>query len=344
MKRGATVVLSLAGIALFAYVVVRAGPERIWETLRRISFPEFLVLILLRILFWGLRSLNWKAVLERCGGTSGLPHLLGARMAGHAMGYITPTSRIGGDAFKALMVEKIPQRKVIASVVIDKTIELLVTAVLIPVGLALLVISAPLPPAQTATFLGMTALIIGLVAWLIHQQRHGFFMRLLNLLNRFRLGRAFRRRHESKIAETDALMSSFYIHHRDRFALVFFGYMVFIALWTAEIYLTLHFLGCSAITMEKSFLLIILGSVAFILPGIPGSVGIYEMTYLSLFALLGMGPSHAVGLILVRRALDLLMAGWGMAVILARGRYAWRRLFPSKRAAGLTPDSPVKES
>jgi len=330
LKRGITLALALAGIGLFVFVVVRAGPERIWNTLRRVSLTELMILVLLRLLFWGLRALNWKAVLERCGGTSGLFHLLGARMAGHAVGYITPTSRIGGDAFKALMVKDNPQRNVIASVVIDKTIELAVTALLIPVGLAMLVLSAPRPPAQTGAFLIVTVLLIVLVVWLIHQQKKGFFMRVLDLLNRFKLGRSFRKRYESRIAETDALMSEFYRSHRDRFFLVFVGYLVFMALWTFEIFLSLKFLGCAEITPEKAFLLVILGSVAFVLPGVPGSVGVYEMTYLSLFVLLGLGPSHAVSLILVRRGLDLLMAAWGMGVILLRGHSAWSRIFPGK--------------
>ena len=335
MKRSLTILLALAGIALFVYVVWRAGPERIWDTLQKISPLEFLILILLRFLFWGLRALNWQAVLTRCGDRAGFLHLLNARMAGHALGYLTPTSRIGGDAFKALMVEKVPQRRVIASVIIDKTIELLATALLIPVGLGILVWSAALPRTQTLTYLGATILMLSLVIWLIYQQKQGFFTRLLNLLNRFRLGREFRRRHESKIAETDTLMSYFYSRHRDRFALVFAGYLVFIGLWAVEIYVSLRFLGCADVTLEKSFLIIILGSVAFILPGVPGSVGIYEMTYLSIFALLGMGASQAIGLILVRRALDILMAAWGLAVILRRGRGAWRRIFPGR--AGTLP-------
>lgn len=330
MKRSLAITLALAGIALFALMVVRAGPERIWDTLRRVSLSDFLILFLLRLVFWTLRSLNWKAVLERCGGKSGLVHLLGARMAGHAAGYLTPTSRIGGDAFKALMVENVSRRKVIASVVIDKTIELLVTAMLIPVGLALLVLSTPRPPALTGSFLIVTVLMIVLVIWLIRQQRKGLFTRLLTVLSRFRLGVNFHQRHKSKIQETDALMADFYRRHRDRFALVFLGYLVFMALWTCEIYLSLRFLGCAEITFEKAFMIITLGSVAFVLPGVPGSVGIYEMTYLTVFALLGLGPSHAVGLILVRRGLDLLMAAWGMSVILLRGRNAWSRVFPSR--------------
>ncbi|MBN1197614.1 MAG: flippase-like domain-containing protein [Candidatus Aminicenantes bacterium] len=331
MKRVIAFALALSGIGLFVFVVSRAGPDRIWNTLRRVSLSEILILVLLRLVFWSLRALNWKGVLERCGGKSGLLHLLGARMAGHAVGYITPTSRIGGDAFKALMVKNNPQRNVIASVVIDKTIELAVTALLIPVGLAMLILSAPHPPAQTGAFLFATTLLVILVLWLIHQQRKGFFMRVLDLLNRFRLGRAFRERHQDKIAETDALMSDFYRSHRDRFFLVFLGYLLFMALWTFEIFLNLKFLGSMEITPEKAFLLVILGSVAFVLPGVPGSVGVYEMTYLSLFVLLGLGPSHAVSLILVRRGLDLLMAAWGMGVILLRGRSAWSRLFPGKQ-------------
>ena len=333
-KRGVIILMALAGVALFIYVVFHAGPERIWNTLKRMSLLEFLFLILLRLLFWGLRSLNWHGVLSRLDGKSRLTHLLGARMAGHAMGYMTPTSRIGGDAFKALMVNEIPQRKVIASVVIDKTIELLATALMIPVAVGMIIVALPLSLGRTILFLLAPILILALIILLIQQQKRGLFTRLLNLMSRLKLKISFLERHREKIAETDANMAEFYSKHRDRFALVFLGYLVFIALWTVEIYITLRFLGCSEITPGKSFLIVIIGSVSFILPGVPGSVGVYEMTYLSLFALLNLPVNHAVGLILVRRALDLIMAGWGTTIIIARGKSAWRKMFPLKADKG----------
>ena len=40
MKRGIVFALALAGVGLFAFVVVKAGPERIWTTLKRVSLTH----------------------------------------------------------------------------------------------------------------------------------------------------------------------------------------------------------------------------------------------------------------------------------------------------------------
>ncbi len=69
------------------------------------------------------------------------------------------------------------------------------------------------------------------------------------------------------------------------------------------------FIGVTDISFIDSFLITVLGNLAFIFPFIPGSLGIYEATYIGLFALLGMGAGVALTLVLIRRIIALLLAG-----------------------------------
>jgi uncharacterized membrane protein YbhN (UPF0104 family) len=63
-------------------------------------------------------------------------------------------------------------------------------------------------------------------------------------------------------------------------------------------------------------LIVTLGSFAYIVPGLPGAVGVYEMTYISIFTLLGIKIDFGVALVLCRRILALLYAGIGLLPML----------------------------
>ena len=95
-------------------------------------------------------------------------------------------------------------------------------------------------------------------------------------------------------------------------------YSLMVLFWITEIHLTLVFMGLKNITFLDSFLIISLGTVAFLLPIIPGSLGIYEITYIGIFAVLGLGTDVGLTLVLIRRILALAWAGIGLFPLLKR--------------------------
>ena len=90
-------------------------------------------------------------------------------------------------------------------------------------------------------------------------------------------------------------------------------------LWIFEIFLTLSFLGSLNITLFKSFIIATLGSFAFLVPLLPGSLGVFEITYLGLFELLGINKVTGVGYIIIRRILGLAFAGTGLFPVIRSG-------------------------
>src|SRR5215831_7871338 len=80
--------LTVAGVLLFAWVIVHTGPSAILHQLKalRIALPIVVALSIVRLI---LQSLAWSAALKNEGIEVGLPRLIGTRMASQAMGYLT---------------------------------------------------------------------------------------------------------------------------------------------------------------------------------------------------------------------------------------------------------------
>ena len=89
-------------------------------------------------------------------------------------------------------------------------------------------------------------------------------------------------------------------------------YSLLILLWTTEIHLTLVFIGATNISFLDSFLITVLGNLAFMFPMVPASIGVYEVTYVALFALLRKGTDVGLTLVLIRRLIALIWAGIGL--------------------------------
>jgi hypothetical protein len=87
MTRG-SLLLTLIGVTLFAWVIVHAGPSAIVYQLKalRIALPIVLALSLCRLLF---QTLTWSAALKNEGLDFGARKLIGIRLASQAMGYLT---------------------------------------------------------------------------------------------------------------------------------------------------------------------------------------------------------------------------------------------------------------
>ncbi len=80
--------LAIVGTALFAWVIVHAGPSAIVHQFKalRVALPIVVALSLCRLL---MQTFAWSAALESEGLDVGMPRLIGIRLASQAMGYLT---------------------------------------------------------------------------------------------------------------------------------------------------------------------------------------------------------------------------------------------------------------
>lgn len=310
----------LLGVVVFVVLVARIGPGRIWEDLRRLSLAGFALLFLLRALYWLLRTYIWRTILAADAPAPRFGRLFLARMAGHAVSYLTPSAYLGGEAARTLLVDGADRKAVLASVVIDTTLEILSTALFTLGGVAALAAGSALPPStRIALAASMFAAIAGLL-FLVRRQRRGLFGWLAGLAGSVGLRPRFIERNRDRIREVDARISGFYAKGRRSVGRIFLLNIVLLALWVTEIHLTLAFLGAPRLTVPKSFLVVTLGAVGLLLPTTPASLGTYEAVNLAVFAGLGWSAGLSMSLALVRRSLSLFWAGFGLIAVALKNR------------------------
>lgn len=312
-------VFAILCLGMFVYFIIRANPSELLRIVSRLSPIGIMLLILLRFLFWVIRTVSWRLVLTRCSRDHvSFSTLFWAELAGHAMGYFTPSAKLGGDAIRAMMISPVPKNQALASVVIDKTIELIATILMMSLGLFITLVRIHMAATQRIVFLSLTALMALFIFVFFRKQKKGLFIWILDSLKKLRIKSKYFELKRERLIETDKIIADFYSRHRRPFLNSFILYISMIMLWVVEMHLSFLFLGMREITLLKSFLITTLGIVANIVPVIPAGIGIYDLSYLPIFAIFRIPLKFGIAVILLRRLLNLLLAVIGLIPMLRR--------------------------
>jgi uncharacterized protein (TIRG00374 family) len=303
--------IGYAGIGLFVYLIVRTGPREILRAMGQLTLAEIAALMGLRFLYWVVRAVNWRALLASSGERVPFAKVLGARIAGYAVSYLTPAGNLGGETVRIFCLDCVERNKVLATVVVDKTIEFLAGLSTVALSVVFLITEFALPRRQRIELFAAIAALMLVLGFLILKQKRGLFTWALDTLRKIKIRIPFFESRRDQILETDAHIADFYGRNKALFLALFGSYFAQAWLWAAEIYLTFLFLGGRTPSFFKCFLIVTLGSFYSFLP-VPGSVGVYELTYVSLFALLRIEMSAGMAVILIRRFVGMIWAGIGL--------------------------------
>jgi len=308
----------IVGIFLFAAVIYKIGPLNIWKNVKSLTVFNFLILLGLRLLYWIVRTSSWKLIFESTGEKSRLGHFLMARLAGYAISFLTPAAYIGGEPIRILMVPNPNRRKTTASVIVDKTIEIIVLIFFLASGVILGTVKLAMPYTLKIIFISAVSAMTVLIFIVFMMQKSGLLIGAVSVLEKLKLRIPFVEKRKEKLRETDIYVSDFYKKHKKVFAAVILINALVFMIWTIEIHLTLSFMGIDGVTFIKSFLIVSLGTVAFLIPAIPGALGIYEVTYVAVFLLVGFEAHVALSLALLRRIITLFGVGAGLLGMIRR--------------------------
>ena len=313
--------LSLAlGLALFVVVILRSGPGQILAAIGRLTPAQWLVLLILRAVYWVLRTFNWKQVFDVFETKRPFGRLFEARLADNAVGFLTPSAMLGGLPVRAAMIGGADRRRVFASVVVDKTIEIFTMSFYTVLAMFAAIVLLPMTPAARITFGVFIVLAAALCAVLWIGQRSGFFGGLFGRLARIGIRPRWVERNGLRILDIDTAIAGFYRRHPSPIPPVVALYTLSYLIWAAEIDMSLRFLGAPGLTLIKSLLVISLGNVALLLPTVPASLGVYEATNVGVFAVLGWPAGLAVALAVIRRLLALFWTAVGLGALFWRQR------------------------
>jgi len=134
-------VASIAGIALFAYLLQRTDPKAILGDIRTLGWGVA-VLILLSGLRHVLRALAWSYCIQTEGESPAALELLGPRLIGEALNDLTPAGPLLGEPAKVVAVSRrIPTQAGASSIVLENLIYALGAFLFMLSGVALAVVS-----------------------------------------------------------------------------------------------------------------------------------------------------------------------------------------------------------
>jgi uncharacterized protein (TIRG00374 family) len=307
-------------------------PFLLWWAWRGIAWSEVADLLkgLLgwRILAWVgvnvilvlLFNLRWWLILSFLGHKVPFLHLAGYRLAGFAVSFLTPGPQFGGEPLQVQALrrkERIPAALALASVVLDKSIELMSNFMFLASGLLVLLTGGLLrqssqaaPHLVLASLLGaglLALLPLGYLGLLWVGKRP-----LAALLQRLVRGRFPARRLKdwagiARLAEDQA--ADFCRFQPLGFGLILLQSLLVWCFLVFDYWLSFILLGLSLPLTQVIFILVA-ARLALLLP-VPGGIGMLEASQVLAAQALGFDPDFAVSVNLLARCRDFLLAGWG---------------------------------
>lgn len=295
------------------------------RVLGRLGFAQLAALVALNALILWSFSWRWWAVLRALGYSIPTRRLSLYRLAAFAVSYLTPGPQFGGEPLQVYLLSRrreVPAPAAIASVVLDKTLELVSNFTFLIAGIVIIIRLNLIPSVAQAPILVLSiALFLLPVVYLalccLGTRPATWF------LGRFSVAKSlwpgFLRLVES-VAEAEDQIGTLC---RTRFAWLLSAValsgiswlIVLLEAWTAMRFLGIPLGPAQAVGVVAA------GRLAFLLP-FPGGLGALEASQVLAVSALGFSREDGLGLGLLIRARDLIVAAIGawLAVTLAPER------------------------
>jgi len=300
-----TLASALAGGALFAYAVRRAGVADIIDGIRRVGWGLVLILGLAGLRFL-IRAECWRLCLPPTV-VFPLPRALAAFLAGDAVGNVTPLGLLASEPTKVLLTRHhLAPREAIASLAVENFIYAASVLAMVGIGLVVLLANVPLPRSWIA---GSLAALVAMLA--------GTAVAIRAMRGTWDPARGSRPRWRERLAAIRDEAVRFSGGHPRRLWRVFALDLLFHALAVVEVFVTLQWLlGNRSPTFVQAIVFEALNRVVTaVFKFVPFRVGIDEASAGALAPLLSVNPAAGVALAVVRKVRNLFWAAVGLALV-----------------------------
>jgi lysylphosphatidylglycerol synthase-like protein len=300
-----TLASALAGAALFAYAVRRAGVADIIDGIQRVGWGLVLILGLAGLRFL-IRAECWRLCLPPTV-VFPLPRAFAAFLAGDAVGNITPLGLLASEPTKVLLTRHhLAPREAIASLAVENFIYAASVLAMVGIGLVVLMTNVPLPRSWIA---GSLAALVAMLA--------GTAIAIRAMRGTWDPARGSRPRWRERLAAIRDEAVRFSGGHPRRLWRVFALDLLFHALAVVEVFVTLQWLlGNRSPTFVQAIVFEALNRVVTaVFKFVPFRVGIDEASAGALAPLLSVNPAAGVALAVVRKVRNLFWATIGLAFL-----------------------------
>ncbi len=296
MKKKSFFISIIVGLAIFVLVFWKIGLTKIITILSLISPLQFLLALCVMLLAIFVSVLKWQIILKAQGYNINFIKLFFIKLVGYSVGYIIPSANLGGEPVRVIILKKesdIPLTKNIASVIVDKSLELTVGFLFLLLAVFLLLISYTLSRNTIAILLFAVGFFL-IMLYLFYTKtlsNKGFFSSIIKF---FRIDRIIYIQNIKKdIEKTEEQVSRFFKKQKKAFLITTIISLVMQIIFIINFKIILSFLGYD-ITIIQAILIFSLSSFAYI------------------FTLLGMGAETGVAFSLIIRCLNIVIVSIGM--------------------------------
>ena len=312
----------IGGLALLLFLIRELGPRTVLANLRMVGWG--IALIVGQEFFAYLaNTLGWLAAFPRPRPHIPFRQLLGARIAGDAVNYVTPTATLGGEFVRTRFLNgQATGTALVASVTVAKLSQTVAQITFVLIGFTVVLDDTPLPSTIRHGLMAGSAAFSALTVVLVFAQRRGMFAPGLRLAERLHLS-ARAPELIRQLQHLDEEIARFHGDANGAFALSVTCFFTGWCLGIVEIYLILWFLGVP-VTVHRALTIEVL-SVAIdgMLFFVPAKLGTQEGGKVLIFTLLGLDPARGLALGILRRIRELTWALVGL-LILSRQQLAAR--------------------
>ena len=294
---------SLIAVGLFSAVFVWQGVAPVLAKLSLAGWPLLLVCLFALPVFFG-NSEAWRALFPS-GRRPPIVNALWASSMGAAVNAILPVATIGGSFVKArvLSLWGVPPVDTISTMVVDKTVQAIVAAILGMIGVVLLAILLPDDPRITAIALATLALVFGIFGFVIFQLCGGFSI-IARIANKAAKSDRFKE-FITKAPDLDVAIRLIYKKYGTLLLSCLIRLVIRLSL-VGELMFAAYLVGQPIGIIEASAIKILVGSARDAAFAIPGQLGIQEATYIGLGALFGYSADVMLAISLAVRLREIL--------------------------------------
>ncbi len=307
--------LALPGLIWWAWHAIPL--QQIWEILSGLGLLQLFVLALINLGLVSLFSMRWWLILRSFGHSLPYLSLVGYRLAGFGISYFTPGPQFGGEPLQAYLLhqrQEVPGPTAVASVTLDKMLELLANFSFLFFGLVVILesrvfgqlsVSRFLPVVLGLAFVPFGYLLALWVGWRPIANALGWLAgnpRLQTWL----CG-------TSQAACSVEEQAACFCRENMRVALA--AYFFSLVIWgcaVGEYGLCMRFLG-NPLSFPQAVAALTAARLAFLLP-LPGGVGVLEASQVLALNAMGMAPAYGAGIAVLIRLRDMLLAGFGLGL------------------------------
>ena len=314
----------MLGVFLLTYLVLRAGPAKLLESITTIGSGLGWVIALGGVSHL-VKTWAWRLTLLDEKRQVSMARMLGLRLGSEAVGQLGALGQMFGENLRVLLLSsKIPLASGIASVTLDRALFVISAALVSTVGLVAVLVVWRMPH-TLSLYAGLFAsILLGviLVAALAVRKRWPVFSGAAQILGRIRFFSAWIDRERSLIHSVESKLLDFYHHTPGAFWGSFALNLVCHGAAILEVYLILWLMGVkvsflAALAIEALTKLVNLLGIFN-----PGNIGTYEGGNMLIARMFGFGAATGLTLGLIRRVRGIFWAAVGgiCLVVLSKSR------------------------